>query len=299
MGQCVMHNGSFQEDWIAQTGASNIDDIIAVVNSLPRNAALQKHRSVSCDPIMFKSLKSKLKLPNLRRRNKDNKTKDGNIIAVHEAPTTSTNPFDDVDEEETDAQLQLAVAHRQRECKRRLLERLHPYCYSDHPTATRRSYPTITARESAVSILTRSHEINNPHKQRIVRAHLLAESEPTKFHTRRCWSQADLNTIAGGGAFCATPPSRNVFKHRMLSGMKTNRRKFSESASNLFRLSGRREARPTGATADYCPSGFYNGVSVLRPPPARPDSSSKFLARWSQWTLNMRRRNRRVNCSGS
>lgn len=208
------------------------------------------------------------------------------VQSANSAAYRSTNPFewpDEQDEHDTvddDRALHLAA-------KQRLLARLHPYCHSTDPLAPHRTAPP-TLSEYTISILTRSAEVNNSQKRRVVRAHLHRESEPTALLTRRFWSQNDVGTATRSSLGGST---RTVYRRigggfqSLVARGKLRTKGLSASETNLSS-----PHRATGATGDYCPTGMaYNGVTVRRPPP-----EDGLLGRWRAWTRQHLRRNRRV-----
>lgn len=240
---------------------------------------------------MLQTVKTKLRkhtrLFRLAGRQRKGKPGDStsDILIVQSASSTdrSSNPFEWIDEhEEQDLVDKSSVLLSD---KQRLLDRLHPYCYSTDPLSPHRTnLPEFS--EYTISILTRSTEVNNSQKRHVVRVHLLNESVPTALLTRHCWSQSnvDIGTVSRSSTRGVYRRLNGGFQSLVARGKLRSKRL---SASDMNLSSQRRAA---GATENYCPTGMvYSRVTVLRPP-----QEETLLRRWRAWTRQHLRRNRRV-----
>lgn len=234
---------------------------------------------------MLQTVKTKLRKHTrlFRLAGRQRKVKSEILIVQSANRTGSSNPFEWIDEH--DEQDDVDETRALLSAKQRLLDRLHPYCYSTDPLSPHRTtLPELS--EYTVSIMTRSTEVNNSQKRRIVNVHLLSESVPKALLTRHCWTQSNVDI-----GMASRSSTRSVYRRinggfqSLVARGKLRSKRLSASDMNLSA-----PRRAAGATDNYCPTGVvYSRVTVMRPP-----QEETLLRRWRAWTRQHLRRNRRV-----
>lgn len=213
-------------------------------------------------------------------------------------PAQSTNPFEEEEDEPEEPDVD-----PNKEAKEAILRRLEPHIHSATTSAFFRSHQPVFSSESIHqnSILYRSNEILSAGKRNVVRDHLRKEAIPVRIPNARRRSQAGRSD----GRYSEPIRPFNMYRQRLGGSFQTllmNKRSksqtvgFSASETNISAL---RDAGGHQTYQDYCPSGFYNRISLLRRRRENaPNSRPNAMKRWKHfWTVNFQRKRKVIDSS--
>lgn len=210
-------------------------------------------------------------------------------------PVPSSNPFDEEEEcDEVDD-----VGDPNKEAKEAILRRLEPHIHSAATSALFRAHQPVFSSEyiHQNSILYRSNEVLSARKRSIVREHFRKEAIPVRIINSRRRSQEcksnsrysepaklfNMNRRRIGGSFQTLLMNKKRKSHTM---------GFSASETNISAL------RDGPTFRDYCPSGFYNRISLLRR--EHVNSRPNTMKRWKHfWSVNFQRNRKVIDSSNS
>lgn len=211
-------------------------------------------------------------------------------------PAQSSNPFD----EEEDEPDEPSDIDPNKDAKEAILRRLEPHIHSASTSAFFRAHQPVFSSESIHqnSILYRSNEILSARKRSVVREHIRKEAIPVRIPNARRRSQ-------GGGRsderFSEPIRPFDVYRRRLGGSFQTllmNKRSKSRAGGGFSASETNISALRDGQTyQDYCPSGFYNRISLLRREnvvTTRPNT----MKRWKHfWTVNFQRKRKVIDSS--
>lgn len=293
-----------QEDWVAvdQDEALN-NPPTEIIDRNPLNRRrYSSHETVSMGNKASKAKKKQSKLDKSRYKSSSELTSNSSsnpfdlISKIRMVkPVRSTNPFDEEDEPEEE--IIAPDVDPNKEAKEAILRRLEPYIHSPATSAFFRAHQPVFSSESIHqnSILYRSNEILSARKRSVVREHLRKEAIPVRVLNARRRSQADRISSE------ATRPF-HMYRRRLGGSFQTllSQKKckssqpigFSASETNLSALRDRQTYQ------DYCPSGFYNRISLLRGGNVAEGSRPNTMKRWKHfWTVNFQRKRKVIDSS--